>query len=82
MQHQGRSFTFRKDRRYRAAISLGFVEQLAGNELIADMLREAGFAEVSVTGSGRERDAEMQWPNDDGTGDLPPQITSVVELAQ
>jgi hypothetical protein len=80
MQHQRRSFTFRKDRRYRATISLGFVEQLAGNGLIADMLREAGFTEVSVTGSGREREAEMQWLDDDGTGDLPPQITSVVEM--
>lgn len=73
-------FTVRRGRRYRATISLGLLEQLAGNEIIADKLRAVGFAEVEVTGSGAERVAEALWPLEDSSAPLPPQITSVVEL--
>lgn len=74
------TFTVRRGRRYRATISLGLLESLAGNELIADQLRHAGFADVAVNGSGAMRQAEGVWPNEDATAELPPQIKTVTEI--
>jgi hypothetical protein len=75
------TFTVRRGKRYRASIRLGFFEQLAGNATIAERLSEAGFANVRVWGTGPERTAEALWPDADQSAALPPQITSVVELA-
>jgi hypothetical protein len=75
------NFTVRRGHRYRATIRLGVFEQLAGNETIAARLREAGFADVAVSGSGAKRTAEALWPNSDASAPLPPQITKVVETA-
>ena len=55
-------YTVRQGRRYRARIELGLFEQVASNDMIAERLREAGFAEVNVTGDGRTREAEALWP--------------------
>jgi hypothetical protein len=74
------TFTVRRGRRYRATISLGLIESFAGNELIADKLRGAGFEEVSVSGSGTMRTAEGLWPNEDATAQMPEQITAVTEI--
>lgn len=74
-------FTVRQGRRYRATISLGLLEQLAGNEVIAEKLRAVGFAEVEVSGRGDTRTAVALWPSEDRAAPLPPQVTSVVELA-
>lgn len=75
------SFTVRQGKRYRASIQLGLLEQLAGNDVIAERLREAGFADICVSGSGATRVAEGLWPHADASADLPSQIRSVVELA-
>jgi hypothetical protein len=72
-------FTFHQGRRYRFAITLGLVEQVASNDLIKGKLLEAGFTEVSVSGNGRSREARALWPRPSGTGELPPQVASVVE---
>lgn len=74
------TFTVRRGRRYRATITLGLIEQFAGNELIAQKLREAGFAEVLVSGDGATRSAEGIWPHADASAPLPPQITAVSEI--
>ncbi len=37
------NFTVKRGRRYRATISLGLLESLAGNDMIAGRLRAAGF---------------------------------------
>jgi hypothetical protein len=74
-------FTVRRGRRYRAKIQLGLIEQLADNETIAERLREAGFTEVAVRGSGATRMAEALWPNSDANAPLPPQVIDVVETA-
>lgn len=74
-------FTVRRGRRYRATISLGLIEQFAGNEMIAEQLREAGFVEITVMGSGATRTAEALWPNKDASAPLPEQIADVVEIA-
>lgn len=74
------NFTVRRGRRYRATISLGLIESFAGNDLIADRLRGAGFDEVRVSGSGQSRLAEGVWPGEDATAELPAQITAVTEI--
>jgi hypothetical protein len=75
------NFTVRQGRRYRATLRLGLLEQLADNETIAERLQAAGFADVTVSGSGAMRTAEALWPNRDASAALPAQITEVVELA-
>lgn len=40
---------------YEADIELGWVESMAGNGTIEDKLREAGFSDVTVSGSGSDR---------------------------
>jgi len=74
------TFTVKRGRRYRATISLGLLESLAGNGTIAERLRVAGFAEVNVAGSGSIRHAEALWPNDDASAEMPSQVSSVAEI--
>jgi hypothetical protein len=73
------TFTVRQGRRYRATITLGWLERWASNDVIRERLRAAGFSDVSVTGSGATRVAEALWPGPDAIGEMPSQITSVVE---
>jgi hypothetical protein len=51
-------YIVRKGRRYQATITLGLLQSVASNDLVADRFREAGFVEVEVTGSGRTRVAK------------------------
>jgi hypothetical protein len=74
------TFTVRQGKRYRATISLGWLERLAGNDAVAEKLRAAGFSEVSVSGSGAVRVAEALWPGADATGEMPTQISEVIEI--
>ena len=53
-------FTVQQGKRYRAEISLGFFERIVSNETIESRLREAGFADVRVDGSGAARRAEAR----------------------
>ncbi|HWB46229.1 MAG TPA: hypothetical protein VG900_12370 [Hyphomicrobiaceae bacterium] len=74
-------FTVHQGKRYHATIALGFLERFASNDMIADRLREAGFTEVTVTGSGGTREAEAIWPKEDASAEMPAQIQSVTEIA-
>jgi hypothetical protein len=74
------AFTVQQGKRYRATITLGWLERWAGNDTIAEKLRAAGFSEVSVTGSGGTRMAEAVWAAPDVTGEMPPQVTEVIEI--
>ena len=74
------TFTVRHGRRYRATISLGLLESLAGNDTIADRLRAAGFDDISVKGSGSTRHAEARWPKNDATAEMPVQVSAVTEI--
>lgn len=74
------TFTVQRGKRYRATIMLGVLEQLAGNEMIAAKLREAGFEDVRISGRGAMRQAEALWPGPDTSAALPSQITSVSEI--
>ena len=75
------TFTLRQNKRYRATISLGTLESWADNDLIAGRLIEAGFADVTVSGSGSARTAEALWPSADTTAPMPSQVADVVEIA-
>jgi hypothetical protein len=74
------TFTVQQGKRYRATITLGFLERFASNETIADKLRAAGFSEVRMSGGGATRYAEALWPNADATAEMPQQIASVSEI--
>ena len=73
------TFTVRQGKRYRATLSLGWLERWASNETIAGKLKEAGFSEVKVDGSGGTRQAEALWPGPDTTAEMPSQIVEVIE---
>jgi hypothetical protein len=73
-------FTVRKGKRYRAFLSLGPVERPAANEMIASKLREAGFTDVKVSGSGANRVAEGVWPAADAAAEMPRQIIKVIDV--
>lgn len=75
-------FTVRQGRRYRATITLGWIERWASNDVIVEKLRAAGFSEISVTGSGSTRTAEAVWAGADTTGEMPLQITAVADVTE
>ena len=74
------TFTVHQGKRYRARISLGWIERIASNETIADRLRAAGFTDIAISGSGSIRMAEALWPQPDATAEMPKQIVEVVEV--
>jgi len=74
------TFIVRHGKRYQATISLGLLEQLAGNEMIAAKLRNVGFDDVQVSGHGSTRHAVARWTGSDTSAPLPSQITSVSEI--
>jgi hypothetical protein len=74
------TFTVRQGKRYRATISLGWLERWAGNEVIAQKLRDAGFSDVIVSGSGGTRVAEATWAGADAQGEMPSQVADVNEI--
>jgi len=77
-----RHFTVEKDKRYRARITLGFVQRFATNEMVAGKFQEVGFTDVVVTGSGRERHATGLWPHQDATAEIPNEIDHIHEITQ
>ena len=72
--------TVRQGKRYRATIALSWWEQVASNHTIARQLEDAGFTEVTVTGSGQDREAEALWPGADSSAEVPSQISAVTEV--
>jgi len=72
--------TVRHGRRYRARVHLGFLEQVASDEQIAEKLRAAGFEAVTVTGSGRDRWAMGTYTGADATVELDDHLSDVKEI--
>ena len=70
-------YTARKGQRYRATISLGWVQSVASNETVAAKFREVGFEEVTVWGTGRRRMGTALWPNEDASAEIPDEITDI-----
>jgi transketolase N-terminal domain/subunit len=72
--------TVRQGRRYRALISLGVIERIASNAMIAQRFAELGFTEISVMGSGAQRVVEALWPLPDAEGKSPRQVSEITEI--
>jgi hypothetical protein len=75
------SYTLAEGQRYRATLTLGWLESFASNDMIAAQLATAGFAGVAVTGSGESRVAEGIWSRETTSVALPEQVTDLVALA-
>jgi hypothetical protein len=73
-------YTVRKGKHYQATITLGLLQSVASNDMVADRFREAGFTEVEVTGSGRTRIGQGLWPHDDASAEIPNEVISVDEI--
>lgn len=73
-------FTLQKGKRYRSVITLGFVERIASNEMIANKFQAAGFTDVKVTGEGATRYAEGVWSQDNTRPTYPAQISDIAEV--
>lgn len=74
-------FTIEKGKRYKATITLGLLQSMASNEMVASRLREAGFTDVSVTGTGQRRVATGLWAGDTVSGAIPSEISDISLLA-
>jgi transketolase N-terminal domain/subunit len=72
--------TIRQGTRYRATIVLGFLEQIASNELIASRFTELGFTNVTVAGHGANRVVEALWALPHAEGEVPAQVIDLVEI--
>ena len=76
------TFTVRHGKRYRATITLSWIEQqFATNGMIAGQFAQLGFTEVTVTGDGAVRQAAGRWMGANATVALDPHLSDVVELA-
>jgi hypothetical protein len=73
-------FLLRRGQRYRATISLGLLQSLATNDMIASRLKAFGFSEVVVKGQGASRAVEVLWPGADVSASMPKEIVSVEEV--
>ena len=59
---------------------MGFFERIVSNDTLESRLREAGFSDVRVWGSGGTRYAEALWLGADSTATMPTQIVSIAEI--
>jgi hypothetical protein len=66
---------------YQAKISLGLIESVASNHTIAKKLRDAGFSDVVVAGSGRSRTAQGRWNGPSRIVNLPSQVSDVRRIS-
>jgi hypothetical protein len=73
-------FTVRQGKRYRATVSLNWVERLPSNQAIAQKFLDVGFSDVHVLGRGGTRSANARWPAQDASAEIPTQIESIEEV--
>jgi hypothetical protein len=75
------SFTLTHGQRYKAMLTLGWLESFASNDMIAGELAKAGFTGIEVEGSGENRVAHGVWSRDTMNVPLPEQVTDMVAVA-
>ncbi|ODR99224.1 hypothetical protein AUC68_04240 [Methyloceanibacter methanicus] len=73
-------YTLEHGKRYKAKITLGLLQSVAPNEMVAEQLRQTGFADVRVTGSGRTRIATGVWERGTVSGAIPDEISDITLL--
>ncbi len=74
-------YTVEQGKRYRAKVSLGLLQSVASNEMVAEKFREVGFTDVTVNGAGRTRVAEGLWPHEDASAEVPDEVTGITLVA-
>lgn len=71
----------KQNQRYQATVQLSGIELFASNTDIVNEFMKAGFSEVVVTGSGRQRQAVGRWPKDSiSNAPIPKQVTNIKEV--
>lgn len=71
----------KKNQRYQATLVLSGLDCIATNSMVAAEFAKAGFADVVVSGSGKQRTATGRWPNNDlVNAPLPKEVTEVKQL--
>jgi Thermolysin metallopeptidase, alpha-helical domain/Thermolysin metallopeptidase, catalytic domain len=73
-------FTIRHGHRYAATVVLSGVEQFSSDDDIANRLKQYGFIDVVVTGSGLTRRAEATWNDTDTTVQVDSHLRDIVEV--
>jgi thermolysin metallopeptidase-like protein len=73
-------FAVRHGHRYAATLVLSGLEQFASNGDVSDRLKQYGFVDVVVTGSGATRRAEATWNGDDSAAQADSNVRDIVEL--
>lgn len=74
-------FTLGHGKTYKATLILGWIEQIASNDMIAAEFAKAGFGDVVVEGSGDTRIAQGVWSRESMQVSLPEQVSEISELA-
>lgn len=72
--------TLEKNAKYQATISLNFIEQIADNNFIAKKLIDEGFTNVTVTGSGAQREVTGVWSKENLTGPAPAKVIKIEKV--
>ena len=67
-------------KKYMAQLRLSFGEGFATNAQVVDKLKSAGFADVNVSGAGRNRTATGTWTGPTEDVALPSEVSTVVLL--
>lgn len=79
--HGTRALTITSGHRYAATVTLSGFESFADNGRIASVLTGAGFANVTVTGSGGTRSATGTWTGATMTRAVDPHLSNVRDLS-
>lgn len=79
--HGVQAMTITTGHRYSATVTLSFAEAFADNGRIASILTSAGFAHVTVTGSGNTRTASGTWTGATMTRAVDPHLSDVRDLS-
>jgi hypothetical protein len=69
--------------RYKAKVTLTYMESFASNATIAEKFKEAGFEDVTVVGKDYERLAEGTWTGADvadASDIIPSQVSDIEEV--
>lgn len=68
-------------KRYEATLMLTGFKQIASNEMVKEELTRAGFAEVTISGTGKQRKAIGRWPLADvNNAPVPKEVTEIKEV--
>lgn len=74
-------FTLVQGKSYRATITLTGFETWAGNDMIADKLKEVGFQNIKISGEGAKRRGEGRWARATTSAEVDAHLSEITEIA-